>query len=140
MSELTPSAKRFQDSLKKLGFEFHPVEFPRGTRTSEDAARAIHCTLGQIAKSIVFRCKDSEEPVLVIASGPNRVDEKKIERLVGEPVEKGNADFVREKTGFAIGGIPPTGHVQKSALSLTRICSGTKRYGALQGIRMLSLS
>jgi prolyl-tRNA editing enzyme YbaK/EbsC (Cys-tRNA(Pro) deacylase) len=110
---LTPSAQRFQQALKSLGFEFHPLELPQGTRTSLDAARAIPCRIEQIAKSIVFRGKDSEEPVLVIASGPNRVDEKKIEKLIGEPVEKGDAEFVREKTGFAIGGVPPAGHAQK---------------------------
>ena len=112
MSQLTPSAQRFQDALRSMGFHFHPVELPQGTRTSIDAARAVHCKIEQIAKSIVFRTR-SGKPVLVIASGPNRVDEKKIERLVGEPVEKGDAGFVRQKTGFAIGGVPPAGHNQK---------------------------
>ena len=112
MQELTPSAQRFQDRMAELGFSFHPVELPQGTRTSADAARAIHCDLCQIAKSIVFRSA-SGKPVIVIASGSNRIDEDKVEKLVREKVEKGGPEFVREHTGFAIGGIPPAGYPEK---------------------------
>ena len=88
----------------------HPVrEFPEGTRTAIDAAAAIGCDVAQIVKSLVFR-RAGGTPLLVLASGTNRVDETKVEALVGEPVGKADAAFVREATGFAIGGVPPAGH------------------------------
>jgi len=88
----------------------HPVrDFPDGTRTAVDAANAIGCDVGQIVKSLVFR-KDGGGPLLVVASGSNRVDEAKVESLVGEAIGKADATFVREATGFAIGGVPPAGH------------------------------
>jgi prolyl-tRNA editing enzyme YbaK/EbsC (Cys-tRNA(Pro) deacylase) len=90
----------------------HPVStFPEGTRTAADAAAAIGCEVAQIVKSLVFR-RASGAPVLVVASGANRVDEAKVEALLGEPVGKPDAAFVREATGFAIGGVPPAGHAQ----------------------------
>lgn len=88
----------------------HPVRtFPEGTRTAVDAAAAVGCDVGQIVKSLVFR-RESGTAVLVVASGSNRVDEKKVEALLGEPIGKADANFVREQTGFAIGGVPPAGH------------------------------
>jgi prolyl-tRNA editing enzyme YbaK/EbsC (Cys-tRNA(Pro) deacylase) len=110
---LSPSAAKIQDLLRGKGFLLEVIEIPEGTRTSTDAAIAVGCKLGQIAKSIVFEGKDSHRPVLVIASGSNRVDEKRIGRLLGEPVAKGDADFVRRVTGFVIGGVPPVGHAEK---------------------------
>ena len=90
----------------------HPVStFPEGTRTAVDAARAIGCDVGQIVKSLIFR-RAGGEPLLVVASGTNRVDEAKVAALVGEAIGKADADFVRAQTGFAIGGVPPAGHVQ----------------------------
>jgi prolyl-tRNA editing enzyme YbaK/EbsC (Cys-tRNA(Pro) deacylase) len=79
-------------------------EFPQGTRTAADAAAAIGCEVGAICKSLVFRV--GEEPLLVIASGANRVDEGRF------GAEKADAAFVRDQTGFAIGGVPPFGHVR----------------------------
>jgi prolyl-tRNA editing enzyme YbaK/EbsC (Cys-tRNA(Pro) deacylase) len=91
----------------------HPVRtFPAGTRTAVDAANAIGVEVAQIVKSLVFR-RASGEPLLVVASGVNRVDEKKLERLVGEPVGKADAGFVRARTGYAIGGVPPAGHATR---------------------------
>lgn len=88
----------------------YPVStFPAGTRTAVDAAAAIGCDVAQIVKSLVFR-KDSGGALLVLASGRNRVDEAKVGALVGEPIGKADAAFVREVTGFAIGGVPPAGH------------------------------
>lgn len=88
----------------------HPVStFPEGTRTAVDAAAAIGCDVAQIVKSLVFR-RTSGAAVLVVASGANRVDEAKVERLLGEPIGKADAEFVRAATGFAIGGVPPAGH------------------------------
>jgi prolyl-tRNA editing enzyme YbaK/EbsC (Cys-tRNA(Pro) deacylase) len=93
-----------------LGDGFQVLEFSESTRTAEEAATAIGCTVAQIAKSLVFRAADSNRSVLVVASGSNRVDEKKVARLIGEGVGRADADFVRAKTGFAIGGVPPIGH------------------------------
>ena len=83
---------------------------PDSTRSAAEAAEAIGCTVEQIAKSLVFMTADTQEPVLVIASGPNRVNEATIGNLISHPVRKAHAAFVLEKTGFAIGGIPPVGH------------------------------
>ncbi len=90
----------------------HPVStFPDGTRTAADAAAAIGCDVAQIVKSLVFR-RAGGAPLLVVASGVNRVDEAKVAALVGEPIGKADADFVRAATGFAIGGVPPAGHAK----------------------------
>ena len=107
-----PSALKVQAAL---GERFTVLEFDASTRTAEDAAAAIGCTVAQIAKSLVFRA-ESGGPVLVVASGVNRVDEKKVAALIGEPIGRADADFVRETTGFAIGGVPPVGH--RMALSV----------------------
>ena len=92
-----------------LGKRFTVLEFEAGTRTATDAAAAIGCAVAEIAKSLVFRTATSR-PVLVIASGDKRVDEEKAAAAVGERIGRANADFVREATGFAIGGVPPVGH------------------------------
>ena len=88
------------------------LELPASTRSAVEAAQAIGCRVEQIAKSLIFRSSQSGRPVLVIASGPNRVNEKKIGELLGEPIGKADADFVRQRTGFVIGGVPPVGHVE----------------------------
>lgn len=110
---LSPSVQMVQDALKALGFINEVMELQSTTRTSAEAAQAVGCRVEQIAKSIVFRGKQTDRPVLVIASGPNRVNEKKIEELISEPLGKADANFVREKTGFVIGGVPPVGHLEK---------------------------
>lgn len=109
-AELSASARRVQEAAAGRGFAFQVVEFPASTRTAADAAAAIGCEVAQIAKSLVFRTKAGQRPLLVIASGVNRVNEKRLRDLVGEPIEKADADFVRERIGFAIGGVPPVGH------------------------------
>ena len=109
---LRSSAQKVQDALRALGFQFEVVELPASTRSAAEAAHAVGCQIGQIAKSLVFRTRHTQRPVLVIASGANRVDEAKIGELAGEPIEKANADFVREHTGFVIGGVPPVGHLE----------------------------
>jgi prolyl-tRNA editing enzyme YbaK/EbsC (Cys-tRNA(Pro) deacylase) len=101
-----PSALKVQAAL---GPRFRVLEFDAGTRTADDAAAAIGCTVGQIAKSLVFR-SESGGFVLVVASGANRVDEKAAGALIGEGIARADADFVRERSGFAIGGVPPLGH------------------------------
>jgi prolyl-tRNA editing enzyme YbaK/EbsC (Cys-tRNA(Pro) deacylase) len=109
---LSASAQKVQDALHALGLELEVVELPDSTRTAVEAAQAVGCDVGQIVKSLVFKGKRSEKPILVIASGANRVDEKKLEALIGEPLGKADAEFVRQQTGFVIGGVPPVGHTQ----------------------------
>ena len=110
VDELAGSARRVQEAVAARGFAFQVVEFPASTRTAADAAAAIGCEVAQIAKSLVFRAKETGRAVLVIASGVNRVDEKRIRDHLGEPIERATPDFVRERTGFAIGGVAPVGH------------------------------
>jgi len=110
---LSPSVQKVQDALKALGFINEVMELQTTTRTSAEAAQAVGCRVEQIAKSIVFRGKQTDRPVLVIASGPNRINEKKIEALISEPIGKADANFVRQRTGFVIGGVPPVGHLEK---------------------------
>jgi len=109
---LSPSAQKIQDTLNSLGFTQQVVEHEQTTRTSAEAAAAIGCEVGQIAKSVIFKGKQSGKAILVIASGANRVDEKKLRALLGQKVDKPDADFVRAQTGFVIGGVPPLGHAQ----------------------------
>jgi len=111
--ELSSSAQKVQQALNGLGLRLQVVELPGSTRTALEAAQAVGCQVGQIVKSLVFKAKRSERPILVIASGQNRVDEKRIEALIGEPLGKADADFVRQRTGFVIGGVPPVGHLEK---------------------------
>jgi prolyl-tRNA editing enzyme YbaK/EbsC (Cys-tRNA(Pro) deacylase) len=101
-----------QDDLLARGSANTVVELEQTTRTSVEAAMAIGTTVAQIAKSLVFRTIHSQRPVLVIASGINRVNEKTLAALVGEKIMRPDADFVREQTGFVIGGVPPCGHIK----------------------------
>lgn len=110
--ELSRSARRIQGVLSALGTDFEVIELPSTTRTALEAATALGCAVEQIAKSILFRTVKEKKPVLVIASGGNRVDEARIAEFVGEPIEKADAVYVREKTGFVIGGVPPIGHAE----------------------------
>jgi Cys-tRNA(Pro) deacylase len=109
---LSPSAQKVQNALTERGANLKVIEFTESTRTSAEAAERVGVSLGQIAKSLIFKAKTSGKPVLVIASGANRVDEKKIAALLGEKITRADPDFAREATGFVIGGIPPFGHVQ----------------------------
>lgn len=113
MTSLSASAQRVQNALDMLGLTLEVVELPASTRTAQDAADAIGCTVAQIAKSLIFRTKQSQKPVLVIASGVNRINETSIGQLLGEKIGKADADFVRQQTGFVIGGVPPVGHLSE---------------------------
>lgn len=123
--ELSASARRVQAALQDAGAEFEVVELPASTRTAQEAAQAVGCQVGQIAKSLVFKARTSDTPVMVIASGAHRVDLTRVETLVGEPVELADPDFVRQVTGYAIGGVPPLGHLQPIA---TYLDEGLKKY------------
>ncbi|MFL5302532.1 MAG: YbaK/EbsC family protein [Anaeromyxobacteraceae bacterium] len=112
---LQPSAQRVQDALAAAGFANEVVELPDSARTAAEAAAAVGCGVAQIVKSLVFRGRASGRGVLVVASGANRVDEKALAARLGEAVERADAGFVREQTGFAIGGVPPLGHAARLA-------------------------
>jgi Cys-tRNA(Pro) deacylase len=109
---MSSGADVFQKKIDFLGLKLKIVSLPQSTRTAVEAARAVGCQLGQIAKSIVFQ-SEKGNPVLVIASGANRIDEKKLEKVLGEKIKKADADFVRQETGFVVGGVPPFGHKKK---------------------------
>lgn len=113
METLSRSAQLIQNILAKRGIKFKVIELSASTRTAQDAANTIGCSIGQIVKSLIFKIKDTNEPILILASGPNRVSEEKIETQLGQKITKADAEFTREVTGFAIGGIPPLGHKQK---------------------------
>lgn len=108
-----PSARRVDSTLRELGLHDRVRELRGSTRTAEDAARALSCEVRQIVKSIVFRTATTSRPVLVLASGDHRIDERWMERFVGERLGRADPEFVRSATGFAIGGVPPLGHVQR---------------------------
>jgi prolyl-tRNA editing enzyme YbaK/EbsC (Cys-tRNA(Pro) deacylase) len=110
---LSSSAQKVQDALKALGFAQQVIELPQATRSAAAAAQAVGCEVGQIVKSLILKSKRTKRPILVAASGSNRVSEKKIAELVSEAVEMADADFVRQQTGFAIGGVPPLGHLKR---------------------------
>jgi prolyl-tRNA editing enzyme YbaK/EbsC (Cys-tRNA(Pro) deacylase) len=109
-ASLSSSAQRVQDALTTLGLPCRVVELPASTRSAQEAALAVGCAVGQIAKSLVFRGAQTSKPVLVIASGANRVNEARLAELIGEPTAKADAEFVRTHTGFSIGGVAPVGH------------------------------
>jgi prolyl-tRNA editing enzyme YbaK/EbsC (Cys-tRNA(Pro) deacylase) len=112
MHTLSPSAQKIQNLLNSLGYDYTVIEHAESTRTAQEAADRAGCELGQIVKSLIFKGKETGKPILVLASGPNRVNEKRISEYAGEPIGKADAEFVRAVTGFAIGGVPPIGHVQ----------------------------
>lgn len=102
---------RFEEWLRRAGLELEVCRFPEGTRTAEEAARAIGCRVEQIVKSLVFVADG--QPLLVLVSGANRVDPAKLGALLGAPAKKADADMVRRVTGYPIGGVPPFGHAAR---------------------------
>jgi len=110
---ISPTAQKIQDLLNSLGYNYTVIEHAESTRTALEAAERAGCELGQIVKSLIFKGKESGKPIIVLTSGTNRVDEKRIREYAGEGIGKADADFVRAVTGFAIGGVPPVGHIQK---------------------------
>jgi prolyl-tRNA editing enzyme YbaK/EbsC (Cys-tRNA(Pro) deacylase) len=126
----SPSALKVQSAL---GDRFEVLEFDASTRTAADAAAAIGCDVAQIAKSLIFRGGTSGRAVLIIASGVDRVDEKNAAAAVGEPIVRADADFVREATGFAIGGVPPVGHKTKPIVLIEDSLLGFEEIWAAAG-------
>jgi prolyl-tRNA editing enzyme YbaK/EbsC (Cys-tRNA(Pro) deacylase) len=104
----SPSVERVRDALARSGIASSIVELPGAARTAKAAAEYLGCEVGQIANSLVFR--SGADPILVMSSGAKRVDVARLAAVLGGPVDKADADFVRLHTGFAIGGVPPVGH------------------------------
>ncbi|HUG35159.1 MAG TPA: YbaK/EbsC family protein [Anaerolineales bacterium] len=111
-STISSSAQKIQDLLISLGYNYTVIEHAESTRTAQEAADRAGCELGQIVKSLIFKGSLSGKPILVLTSGANRVDEKRISEYAGESIGRADANFVRTVTGFAIGGVPPVGHAQ----------------------------
>ncbi|TXG76922.1 YbaK/EbsC family protein [Candidatus Dojkabacteria bacterium] len=99
-----------QNALNTNGLSCSVIELPTSARTAKEAAESIGCELSQIVKSLIFTTKDSQQPILILASGPNRISEAAISRHIGEDIVKADAALTKKITGFAIGGIPPIGH------------------------------
>ena len=99
---------RVRAALRELGLDCEVVTLPDSTRTADEAARAVGCSVGEIAKSLVFRA--GERAVVAVLSGADRLDPAKLAAAVGSEVDRADARFVRDATGFAIGGVPPVGH------------------------------
>ncbi len=110
MTTLSKSASSVQRAIEEKGLTCTVIELSSSTRTANEAAESIGCQVGQIIKSLLFCTKETKVAVLVLVSGANRVRERALEALVGEKIVKADADFTKEVTGFAIGGIPPFGH------------------------------
>ncbi len=117
--------------LDELLREFEVRRFPEGTRTAEDAARAIGCLLGQIVKSLVFVA--AGRPVVALVSGTNRLDTERLGGLAGGPVAKADADTTRSATGYSIGGVPPFGHAQPLSVFVDRDLLGYQLVWAAAG-------
>jgi prolyl-tRNA editing enzyme YbaK/EbsC (Cys-tRNA(Pro) deacylase) len=113
MIESSKGIERVRLAFSAAGIPYDVKEMPSTTRTAQEAAQAIGCEVAQIAKSLVFRAQASDTALLVIASGAHRVDEDTLALLIGEKVERADAAFVRSRSGFAIGGVLPAGHLSK---------------------------
>src|SRR5450631_3962 len=110
MTERKDGPGRFVAAAKRLGLEVQLTEHTQTTRTADEAAKACGCAVGQIVKSLVFKGRTSGKPYMLLVSGDNRVNQKDVAAQIGEPLDRPDADYVRDLTGFAIGGIPPLGH------------------------------
>jgi len=113
--KLPDTAQRVADLLRELGHDRPVVMLPETGKTSAEAAAGLGCSVAEIAKSIVFRRLSDDAPVMVVASGANRVDEHKVAAIVG-PLGRADAKFVKERIGYAIGGVCPIGHVGKTVM------------------------
>lgn len=122
-------AKRIQSVL---GSAFRVLEFEESTHSSAEAAAAVGCEVGRIAKSMMYRSADGR-PVLVVASGANRVDDKKVAALLGQKVKRAEADFVLAHSGSPVGGVSPVGHVTPPMTFLDRDLAGYATIWAAAG-------
>lgn len=120
MTTLPASAQKVKDAAIAAGLSIVIREMPDSTRTAEEAASACNCDVAQIVKSLVFQGADSGRPILLLVSGENRVDEEAVAEHIGEALRRPNAAYVRQVTGFAIGGIPPFAHDSPMAVYMDR--------------------
>jgi prolyl-tRNA editing enzyme YbaK/EbsC (Cys-tRNA(Pro) deacylase) len=128
---MSASAQRVKHALQKAGIKAHIKELPQSTRTAVDAARAVGCEVRQIAKSLIFKTRRSDQPILIITSGANRVNEKAVGSLLGNDIEVADADFVRDQTGFVIGGVAPIGLIQEMPIYIDEdLLQGDKIWAA----------
>jgi len=125
---LPAAAQRVAEQLAALGAPVAVRHLATSARTAQQAADALGVEVGQIAKSLVFRACASDRAVLVIAAGDRRVDEASLAALVGEPIERATPEFVRARSGFAIGGVAPVGHMQPM---LTLVDRSLRRFAEL---------
>jgi len=119
LDALPPGVQRVAQVLQALGHPHGPHMLDDAARTAQQAADALGVQLGQIAKSIIFRRKQDDAAVLVITSGDRRVDEKKVAALVGK-IGRADAEFVKARTGFSIGGVSPVGHASAPVTLIDR--------------------
>lgn len=129
---LPEGAQRVQDLLTEIGHDRPVVMLPESGRTSAEAAASLGCDVAEIAKSIVFRRSADDVPVMIIASGADRIDEAKVAAIVG-PIGKADARYVKEKTGYAIGGVCPIGHASKSLVLIEQKLFGYASVWAAAG-------
>ena len=123
--------RRFEAWLAASDVAIAVKEFPQGTRTATDAARAVGCEVGQIVKSLVFIT--GGRPVVALVSGANRLDEARLAALTGAAVSKADADTARDATGYAIGGVPPFGHASEMPVYMDRDLLGFEEVWAAAG-------
>lgn len=119
LTSLPEGVQRVAKALQDQGHEHLPVMLDDAARTAQQAADALGIELGQIAKSIIFRRKADDVAVLVVTSGDRRVDEKKVQAIVGK-TGRADADFVKARTGYSIGGVSPVGHLQPPVTLIDR--------------------
>jgi prolyl-tRNA editing enzyme YbaK/EbsC (Cys-tRNA(Pro) deacylase) len=103
--QLSKNSQKVQEFLNNFGLKLEVLELAESTRTAQEAAVAASCEVGQIVKSLVFR--SGEDVLLFLVSGKNKLDVEKVKHQIGKEITKADADFVKEKTGYAIGGVPP---------------------------------
>lgn len=125
------SVQRVADALAQQGIHAEITEFSESTRTAEEAAAAVGCTVGQIVKTLVFMVDG--RPILALVSGVNRVDTGLLAAVSGGQIARANADSVREATGFSIGGVPPVGHATPLSTYLDRDLLQYERVWAAAG-------
>ena len=128
-----PNVERVRDALARAGLDAQIVELPGAARTAQAAADFLGCSVAQIANSLVFRAQASDSAVLVMSSGAKRVDVARLTSVLSEPVGKADADFVRTRTGFAIGGVPPVGHTDVKKILVEKSLAAHRELWAAAG-------
>src|SRR5690625_826408 len=107
ITQLKQIAQVVQELIHQKSYDNEVIELPASTRTAQEAANALDCKVDQIAKTIVFKLHNTGEALLVVASGSNRINEEKVSEFIGDQLDKADAIFVKEKTGYVIGGVSP---------------------------------